>query len=183
MLFIVNNHGDRQPKKDLTQVRRSCFLHSVRIVRTLAEDLIALTVSLICVSSASLYATAIPFPLLLMLLPFSCPFPFITTSPSPLLPSPEVSPPPLVHPGQLCTTSWQKTSQSTQKCLSQEGHSYLLLSLAPSALFNCSAPSLTSLLLGGVGKALRQPKHLVDFFATARCQETSFQRSRGKRWW
>jgi hypothetical protein len=141
-----------------------------------------LTTSLNVQFSMLLYATAIPLPLLL-LLPFSCPLPFITTSPSPLLPSAEVSPPPLVHPGQLCTTSWQKTSQSTQKCLSQEGHSYLLLSLAPSALFSCSVPTAVSFALGGGGKALRQPKHLVDFFATARCQETSFQRSKGKRWW
>lgn len=58
---------------------------------------------------------------------FHCPLPFFISI-SPTSKAALVS---LWQPGQLCTTSWAKTSQSIQKWLPQTSQAYLPLSLVP----------------------------------------------------
>lgn len=89
----------------------------------------------------------------------------------------------LWHPGQLCTTSCAKTSQSMQKWLWHTSHAYLPLWLmpftSPSAVspFCCAFP----FPLGISGKAVKHEKHALDF--PAKAQGTSTQFLKGKRWW
>ena len=119
----------------------------------------------------------------------------------------------LWQPGQLCTTSCAKTSQSMQKCMLQVSHAYRPDSLTPlfvdfgnfflgaffvgprravlSLLLSCDGDSLESFSVvklavdegGGKGNDERHPQQAECRLLRASSQETSLQFLNGKRWW